>query len=366
MTPTLPTAAGVESPPNKQRRADALAGVLIGTAVGDALGLPMEGVSAQRQQRLFPQPLRHRLVGRCGMISDDTEHTLMLAQALLECPADPGAFQRALARRLRWWLVGLPAGVGFATLRAILKLWMGIPPSRSGVMSAGDGPAMRTALLGGYFADDAERRRQFVHASTQITHRDPRAEIAALAVAETAAWMADQRDDVDVLLQSLTNLSDLFEWTSIMAKIGVGLSQDQPTANFTLEMGMGRGVSGYALQSVPGAIYAALRHRNDFEAALTEAITCGGDTDTVGAITGALVGARVGVAGIPAPWRSGIVEWPRSFNLLNRVGERLSQQLESPSTLGPVPYFWPAIPLRNLAFLIIVLAHGFRRLLPPY
>ena len=348
------------------RRADALAGVLIGTAVGDALGLPMEGLSAQRQPRLFPPPLRHRFVGRFGMISDDTEHTLMLAQSLLECPTDPIGFQRTLARRLRWWLVGLPAGVGFATLRAVLRLWVGIPPSRSGVMSAGNGPAMRTALLGVFFADDAERRRQFVATSAQITHRDPRAEIAALAVTETAAWMAEQRDDVDALLQSLTNLSDLFEWTAIIAKIGVGLSWEQPTANFALELGMGRGVSGYAFQSVPVAIYAALRHRNDFEAALTEAIACGGDTDTVGAITGALVGARVGVAGIPAPWHSGIVEWPRSLSLLHRVGERLSQQRTTPSTLGPVPYFWPAIPLRNLVFLAIVLAHGFRRLLPPY
>ncbi|MEO8352255.1 MAG: ADP-ribosylglycohydrolase family protein [Chthoniobacteraceae bacterium] len=366
MTPTLPTAAGVELPPNENRRTDALAGLLIGTAVGDALGLPMEGLSAQRQRRLFPSPLRHRLVGRFGMISDDTEHTLMLAQALLECPTDPAAFQRALARRLRWWLVGLPAGVGFATLRAILKLWMGIPPSRSGVVSAGNGPAMRTALLGVYFADTAERRRQFVRASTQITHRDPRAEIAALAVAETAAWMAEQRDDVDALLQSLSKLSDLFEWTAIIAKIGVGLSWEQPTPNFAHEMGMGRGVSVYAFQSVPAAIYAALRHRNDFEAALTEAIACGGDTDTVGAITGALVGARVGVAGIPASWRSGIVEWPRSLSLLHSVGERLSRQLDAPSALGPVAYFWPAIPLRNLAFLIVVLAHGFRRIIPPY
>ena len=300
------------------------------------------------------------------MISDDTEHSLMLAQALLECPADPTTFQRALARRLRWWLVGLPAGVGFATLRAILKLWVGIPPNRSGVMSAGNGPAMRTALLGVYFADDPERRRQFVCASTQITHRDPRGEIAALAVAETAAWMTEQRDDMDALLRSLAHLSELSEWTGFIARLRSAQSSNQSTDGFARDMGAIRGVSGYAFQSVPVAIHAALRHRNNFEAALTEAIACGGDTDTVGAIIGALVGARVGVAGIPAPWRNGIVEWPRSLSLLHRVGERLSRQLETPSALGPLPYFWPAIPLRNLAFLAIVLAHGFRRLLPPY
>lgn len=326
----------------------------------------MEGLSARRQQRLFPPPLRHRLIGRYGMISDDTEHTLMLAQALLECPDDPSAFQRCFARKLRWWLASLPAGVGFATLRAILKLWVGVSPACSGVVSAGNGPAMRTALLGVYFSESPERRRQFVRASTQITHRDPRAEIAALAVAETATWMMACRDDVDGLLQTLAKLSDLLEWTAIVAKLRPALSRDESTANFAHEIGVTRGVSGYAFQSVPVALYAALRHRNDFESALTEAIACGGDTDTVGAIVGALVGARVGVAGIPAPWRNGLIEWPRSLNLLQRVGERLSWQVDAPRALGPVSYLWPAVPLRNVAFLAIVLAHGFRRLLPPY
>ena len=348
------------------RHAEALSGVLIGTAVGDALGLPMEGLSAQRQARLFPPPLRHRLVAGCGMTSDDTEHTMMLAQALLEFPHDSLTFQRSLARKFRWWLASLPAGVGFATLRAILKLWVGVPPSRSGVMSAGNGAAMRTAVLGVYFADDPARRREFVTASTRITHRDPRAEITALAVAETAVWMARRDDDVEGLLQSLEKLSELFEWTAMIAKIRVSLPFDQPTANFANDLGLARGVSGYAFHSVPVAIYAALRHRNDFESALTEAIACGGDTDTVGAIVGALLGARVGLAGIPVRWCSSIVEWPRSVALLRRIAERLSRQMEGQSARGPVRYFWPAIPLRNLLFLAVVLMHGFRRLLPPY
>ncbi len=225
---------------------------------------------------------------------------------------------------------------------------------------------MRTALLGVYFAENPERRRQFVCASTQITHRDPRAEIAALAVAETAAWMTARRDDMDALLQTFANISELSEWTAIIVKLRAALSCDETTAKFAREVGATHGVSGYAFQSVPVALYAALRHRNDFASALTEATACGGDTDTVGAITGALVGARVGVAGISVPWRSGIVEWPRSLTLLQRVSERLSRQPASPAALGPVSYFWPAVPLRNIAFLAIVLAHGFRRLLPPY
>lgn len=348
------------------RRLEALAGVLIGTAVGDSLGLPMEGLSARRQPRLFPPPLRQLLIGRFGMISDDTEHTLMLAQALLEAPDDSAAFQRGLARRLRWWLASLPAGVGFATLRAILKLWIGVPPSRSGIMSAGNGPAMRSALLGVYFTDDAAKRSQFVRASAEITHRDPRAAIAALAVAETAAWMADVREDTDSLLETLSRLNEHPEWMSLLARLRAALTHDQPVRAFAQEIGATRGVSGYAFRSVPVAIYAAVRQRTDFSSALTEVIACGGDTDTVAAITGALVGARVGVAGIPQAWRDNIVEFPRSLALLQRVAEKLSRQIEARSALGPVRYFWPAIPLRNLAFLAVVLAHGFRRLLPPY
>jgi hypothetical protein len=137
-------------------------------------------------------------------------------------------------------------------------------------------------------------------------------------------------------------------------------------ANFAAELGLERGVSGYAFHTVPVALYALLRRGGDFRTGLTEAIQCGGDTDTVGAITGALLGARVGVEGIPPEWRRGFCEWPRSLGLLPRVADRLDRQRQSPTPLGPVRYFWPAVALRNIVFLAIVLAHGFRRLLPPY
>lgn len=344
----------------------AIVGALIGTAIGDAIGLPMEGLSARRQQRLFPLPLRQRLVGRYGMTSDDTEHTAMLAQALLEHPTDPEAFQRCFAWKLRWWLLSLPAGVGFATFRAILKLWIGCSPKKSGVHSAGNGPAMRSALLGVYFANDRARLAMYVHASSTITHSDPRAEIAARAVAETAAWMAEQREDVPVLIDSLLAISPLLEWVSIVEKLRQALVSEQNTSGFAATIGAVHGVSGYALQSVPVAIFAAIRHRDSFEAALTEAITCGGDSDTVGAITGALVGSRLSVERIPDAWRGGLAEWPRSLSFLVKLGEKLARQRESSSPLGAVPYFWPAIPLRNVLFLAIVLIHGFRRLAPPF
>jgi ADP-ribosyl-[dinitrogen reductase] hydrolase len=65
---------------------DRLAGVSLGTAVGDALGLPAEGLSPLRRHRLLPGKGRHRfLLGR-GMISDDTERALFVAGSLLKHP----------------------------------------------------------------------------------------------------------------------------------------------------------------------------------------------------------------------------------------------------------------------------------------
>lgn len=61
-----------------------LAGILLGTAVGDALGLTAEGLSPQRRRRLYPGPWRHRFLFGRGMISDDTEHAFFVAQSLLK------------------------------------------------------------------------------------------------------------------------------------------------------------------------------------------------------------------------------------------------------------------------------------------
>jgi hypothetical protein len=89
-----------------------------------------------------------------------------------------------------------------------------------------------------------------------------------------------------------------------------------------------------------------------------------GDTDTVGAILGALMGAVVGTPGIPRDWLDAIRDWPRSISFMQRVSVRLSAQaMNSP---GPIRYFWPGLIVRNLLFLVVVLLHGFRRLAPPY
>jgi len=97
-----------QSPDRKSR----FRGVLLGTAVGDSIGLPAEGLTPGRAARLFPGRWRQQLFLGSGMISDDTDHTVFVAQSLLAHPASPSAFQRRLAWCLRLWLLSLPALLG--------------------------------------------------------------------------------------------------------------------------------------------------------------------------------------------------------------------------------------------------------------
>jgi ADP-ribosyl-[dinitrogen reductase] hydrolase len=343
-----------------------LAGALVGTAVGDALGLPAEGMSRQRIRRLWRGKWRHRFLFGRGMLSDDTEHTLFVAQALLAHPDDPLAFQRCLGWKLRLWILGAPAGIGLATLKSILKLWVGVPPNRSGVWSAGNGPAMRSAIIGVYFADDDGKRRAFVSASTRLTHTDPKAETAALAVAEAAAWTINENHSTEDWLARLPDLDGDSEWRVICEKLQEARHAGKTVEQFADSLGLEKGVSGYSYHSVPVAVYAWLCHGNDFRAGLESALNCGGDTDTVGAIVGALLGAKNGRQSIPDVLIAGIREWPRSVVVLERVAIRLAGQKQRGTPLGPIHYCWLGLIFRNFLFLIVVLLHGFRRLLPPY
>jgi ADP-ribosylglycohydrolase len=84
---------------------EAISGCILGTAIGDAMGLPYEGLSPGRARRLFTPLDRYHLLFNRGLVSDDTEYTCMVAQALIFSGGDVDIFTGDLARRFRYWLL---------------------------------------------------------------------------------------------------------------------------------------------------------------------------------------------------------------------------------------------------------------------
>ncbi|WP_145369340.1 ADP-ribosylglycohydrolase family protein [Maioricimonas rarisocia] len=346
----------------------ALVGSLLGTAVGDALGLPYEGLSRRRAARLLGDPDRYRLIAGRGMVSDDTEQSCLVLQALVDSRGEPQVFARCLARRLRRWFLMLPAGVGMATARAMLRSMVGYGPDRSGVFSAGNGPAMRSAILGAAI-DEFDPLRQLVRVSTRITHTDPKAEQGALAVA-LAARCARGEAEPDAtaffrLLREQLPGDEAGPFRERLNAIEASLDERQPTVDFAATMRGPKGVSGYVLETVPVALHAWLSHPRDFAGAVTAVIRCGGDTDTTAAITGGIVGAAVGREGIPADWLNRLADWPLTVGWMERLCDDAERSLAGESVSARSLPAWKVLP-RNLLFFSVVLAHGFRRLLPPW
>jgi ADP-ribosylglycohydrolase len=313
-------------------------------------------------------PVRYRLVFGRGMVSDDTEHACMTAQALIVAGGDVTRFRTSLAWRLRWWICGLPAGIGFATLRAIIKLWLGFPSTKSGVYSAGNGPAMRAGILGAAI-DDIDALKEFVAASTRLTHCDQKAEFGAFAVALAARMAASSQHvtgaEYHARLVALMP-QEARELTELVGGVVQSVEAGQATAEYARGQGWERGVSGYIYHTVPVALHAWLANQQDFKAALVAVIECGGDTDTVASIAGAITGAGCGLQGIPVALCERIIEWPRSVSWIEKLAARLADAIESGSAKPALMLLVPAILLRNLLFLFVVLFHGLRRLLPPY
>jgi ADP-ribosylglycohydrolase len=343
-------------------------GCILGTAVGDALGLPYEGLSRRRAAKFLGPPDRHRFFFGHGMVSDDTEHACMVAQSLIAAGGDVDSFRRELAWRFRFWLLGFPGGIGVATLRSIVRLWIGFRPEKSGVYSAGNGPAMRAAVIGAA-VDNPTLLRELSRTSSRITHTDPKAEFGAFAVA-LATQMARQKGTVsghgflDQLNLLLAPAAD--ELVSLIRDAVNSIGDGQSTIAFAESLGLSKGVSGYTYHSVPIAIHAWLSNQGDFRSAVGNAIACGGDTDSTGAMVGGIVGASVGKEGIPMEWLNRLFEWPRSINWMERLGAQLNGSVQSGTVDRPIKLPIYGVLPRNLFFLLLVVCHGFRRLLPPY
>jgi ADP-ribosyl-[dinitrogen reductase] hydrolase len=328
---------------------DRFRGMLLGIALGDAIGLPAEGLSAARISRRFGHLDHFRLVGRRGFVSDDTELAALALHALRRHPFDETACATLYARMVVGWLARLPWGLGMATLKAGLRAAIGV--RQPGVRSAGNGALPRAAVVGAFLAEDRARRVSFTRALTAVTHTDPRAIEASLFSAELVAaclGAAPSADRQALFRAARPAVRD--------EELGRALDEAADLAARGAAVGEGAarlGVTGFVVHSLPFAVFTFLSLGDDPWAAVRATAEAGGDADSNAAIAGAFLGALHGEAAWPAALVDALHDGPFGPTHLRQLAD------------GTEPS-WSAMAafMRNLALWPVILGHGFRRLLP--
>lgn len=278
------------------------------------MGLPFEGLSGRKGRTEWRQSF---LFG-WGMTSDDTQHATITFQALQQSCGDLERFREILGRMLAVWFLCLPPGIGFATLRACVKLCLGCRAPSSGVRSAGNGPAMRAVIIG-WEIEDPKDMEEFVRISTLTTHTDHRALTGATAIARTVReFRYNPCVTKSALSRAWRNMAaDDREWQQLVQEIEEASSVE----DLMKRTNQRNGVGGYIYHTVAVSLFIAEKERSDFEAAVSAAIRAGGDTDTVAAIVAALSAALGGVP--PKPWLK-IIDFPTGReNPVKRFGFNL-------------------------------------------
>jgi ADP-ribosyl-[dinitrogen reductase] hydrolase len=330
--------------------------VLLGTAIGDALGLACEGLSARVIAKRFGRVDRYRFFGATGRVSDDTEQSALVAQSLVRGRGELDDTVRAFRRAMVGWFWRLPWGIGWATLRACLKLTLGL--RRSGVRSAGNGASMRAAIVGAHVRDVA-RREALARAIAEVTHSDPRAIEAAVFVANVTGAEGTSRERLSAARARLDEPSLVAVIDRAFALADEGASM-QRAADVL-------GTSGFVVHTLALASFAFARlGERPLDELLPELYSVGGDTDSIGAIVGAWYGARHGREGLPQRWVERLQSGPFGRVHLEALARDLDALEHGRAPIAPARFSWVLAMARTLVFYPVVLAHGFRRLAPPY
>lgn len=292
-----------------------MSNVLLGTAIGDALGVPFETKLLNNKELLewdgstYLGSEHHKL--KPGQYSDDTQMSIVVAESLI---ANHGFNPDDLAQRyLAWIKSGLARGYGKTTLMAMQNLDSGRHWSESGVAgSYGNGTAMRAAPFGVYFRNDLRSLVNIVKIDSAITHVSEDAEAGAIAIALAAAYAVN--NDTDDLLDKICQYLPNSKVKNTIFSLGSLVDSSYITPEQALRV---LGTRANVQETVPAAIYCFLKFDNYIDA-VRAAIRAGGDTDTTAAIVGALFGAKFGINGIDKSFYS--VE---DFNKLMELDSQL-------------------------------------------
>lgn len=284
---------------------DSANGVLLGLACGDALGRPVEFRSARRiadEHGTLDAMVGDGTWGQPpGTVTDDTAQALCIARSLV---AEESFQPEDVAERFVAWYDTDPFDVGRMTAMAIENLDRGVPWDEAGQdvweaqpegQNAGNGSVMRCPPLAIAYAHDPERLAATSRASSQITHADPRCTAGCAVLNHTiAALLRDEDGPLSIALDRCGGELPP-ELERALAPVADGRSPDELQT------------SGYVVHTLQTALHDALT-AEDAESAVVTAVNRGGDTDTIGAVAGAVAGARFGADALPDRWLETIDE----------------------------------------------------------
>lgn len=301
---------------------DRARGILLGLACGDALGRPVEFASSAEIATEYGQLTE--MVGEgtwnqpAGTVTDDTEQMLCIARSIFEQqkfdPAD-------IADRFVSWYNSNPFDIGRMTMKALSRLDTGETWDEAGQavwersregQNAGNGSIMRCPPVAIRYTQNLDRLVDASKQSSQITHADPRCTYGCAILNLTLAGLLTDGD---------SSLQDALDYVATSAPDEL-ISSLRPVARGTLPEPLE--TSGYVIDSLQTALHDGLT-AGSVEEAIVTAVNRGGDTDTIGAVAGAIAGARFGDSDIPHRWRDAI----EYTNEIASLAEQLQQMKDS-------------------------------------
>ncbi len=272
---------------------DKFRGVLLGLAVGDAMGAPLEFQPARA-----PANYMTEMIGggwqqlAPGEWTDDTQLALCIVDSLIaKSVFDPDD----IARRFVAWMDSGPKDIGLHTTRVLSAIRDGTPWDQAAVEvqeadpdNAPNGSLMRCAPLAMYLYKRPDYAASLSPVLSRITHAHPDCEAACVLLNVAIAKLltgVHASDAIEAGYNACDTISDSFR--ERMRRAMEPANDTSPT--------------GWVLDTLEVALWSFL-HTSTYEMAVLEAVNRGADADTVGAVVGALAGARYGVATIPERW----------------------------------------------------------------
>lgn len=312
-------------------------GGILGLAVGDALGVPVE---FQSRDSLTKNPVVDmRAYGThyqpLGTWSDDSSLAFCLAESLAQ-----GYDLTDLARRfVNWYQCSYwtPHGevfdIGMATTFAIRRLIADYPPSMAGGVSDdsnGNGSLMRILPLVFPLKDKPiEERFRIVQDVSSVTHRHIRSVIACFYYTEFARLLMENKDKYRVFEETKDVVNAFFKNNALIPAKEIALFHRllmNPMDDYEIKpihafKEADISSSGYVLHTLEASIWCLL-NADTYAETVLKAVNLGGDTDTTGAVAGGLAGILYQEKGIPKLWLEQLVKVNEIRDLAGRLHEK--------------------------------------------